>query len=102
MARVQLIVPDADRDRYVEQAAREGMTFSAWLRAAAEERCEKQKGEKGVESAEGQPVKKSMSVEELEAFFRRCDERAGPGREPDWEESKRIIEESKIRGLPDV
>ena len=57
MARVQLVIPDSDRDRYVYQAQREGMTFSAWLRAAAEERLAKQ-----------QP-KRFESVEELRAFF---------------------------------
>ncbi len=35
MARVQLIIPDVDPDRFVHQARKEGMTFSAWLRAAA-------------------------------------------------------------------
>ena len=80
MARVQLVIPDSDRDRYVYQAQREGMTFSAWLRAAAEERLAKQ-----------QP-KRFESVEELREFFRECNERAGPGREPDWEESKRVID----------
>ena len=38
MARVQLIIPDEDRDRFVYQARLEGMTLSGWLRAAAEER----------------------------------------------------------------
>ena len=38
MARVQLIIPDEDRDRFVHQARKEGMTFSAWLRAAAHKR----------------------------------------------------------------
>ena len=80
MARVQLVIPDSDRDRYVYQAQREGMTFSAWLRAAAEERLAKQ-----------QP-KRFESVEDLREFFRECNERAGPGREPDWEESKRVID----------
>ena len=80
MARVQLVIPDSDRDRYVYQAQREGMTFSAWLRAAAEERLAKQ-----------QP-KRFESVEELREFFRECNERAGPGRELDWEESKRVID----------
>ena len=40
MARVQLIIPDEDRDRFVQQARQEGLTFSAWLRAAARERLE--------------------------------------------------------------
>ena len=40
MARVQLVMPDADRDRFVDQARREGMSLSAWIRAAARERLE--------------------------------------------------------------
>ena len=40
MARVQLIIPDEDRDRFVYQARREGLTLSAWLMAAARERLE--------------------------------------------------------------
>ena len=47
MARVQLVIPDSDRDRYVYQAQREGMTFSAWLRAAVEERLAKQQPKRG-------------------------------------------------------
>ena len=43
MARVQLVMSDEDRERYLHQACREGMTFSAWLRAAAEERLGKAK-----------------------------------------------------------
>ena len=42
MARVQLIIPDQDRERFARQAKREGMTFSAWLRAAAQARVEEQ------------------------------------------------------------
>ena len=38
MARVQLVMADEDRERFVEQARREGMSLSAWLRAAARER----------------------------------------------------------------
>ena len=40
MARVQLVMPDEDRDRFVHQAKREGMSLSAWLRVAAHERLE--------------------------------------------------------------
>lgn len=31
MARVQLVIPDEDRDRFVNQARKEALTFSAWL-----------------------------------------------------------------------
>ena len=91
MARVQLIIPDDDRDRFVQQARREGLTFSAWLRAAAHDRLE--------DKQRSQPF---QSPEDLDAFFRRCDEREGPGTEPDWSEHLATIDESRRRGLPDI
>ena len=50
MARVQLVMPDADRDRFVDQARREGMSLSAWLRVAARERLEARQRVKLFES----------------------------------------------------
>ena len=91
MARVQLIIPDEDRDRFVRQARREGLTFSAWLRAAARERLEA-----------GQRVERFQSLEDVNRFFEDCDARRGPGLEPDWEEHKRAIEESRLHGLPNT
>ncbi len=91
MARVQLIIPDEDRDRFVRQARREGVTFSAWLRAAARERLERR-----------QSAERFKSPEDLKRFFDECDARRGPGVEPDWEEHKRTIEESILDGLPNV
>ena len=91
MARVQLIIPDEDRDRFVQQARREGVTFSEWLRAAARERLE-----------ERQYAERFKSPEDLKRFFEECSEREGPGVEPDWEDVKREMEESIVRGLPDV
>ena len=89
MARVQLVMPDTEKDCYVRQARREGMSLSAWLRAAAHERLErKQKGQK------------LKSKEDMRAFWRWCDERAGHGREPDWEEHLAVMNESKMKGLP--
>ena len=91
MARVQLIIPDEDKDRFIRQAGREGLTFSAWLRAAAGERLEA-----------GQRVERFESLEDVNRFFEDCDARRGPGVEPDWEEHKRAIEESRLRGLPNT
>ena len=89
MARVQLVIPDADKDRFVHQARREGMSLSAWLRAAAHDRL-----------TERQKVKRFRTVEDVRAFFNRVHAEAGPGREPDWEEHLAVINESKTRGLP--
>ena len=91
MARVQLIIPDEDKDRFVRQARREGLTFSAWLRAAARERLK-----------ERQRAERFKSPEDLQRFFEKCDARRGSGVEPDWEEHKRAIEESRIHSLPNV
>ena len=91
MARVQLIIPDEDRDRFIQQARKEGMTFSAWLRAAARARLE-----------ERQRVERFESPEDLKRFFDECDARRGPGVEPDWEEHLRTLHESITDGLPNV
>lgn len=75
MARVQLIIPDEDRDRFVYQARREGLTLSAWLRAAARERLEDRQRSELFESPAA-----------LEAFFGACDALKGPETEPEWNE----------------
>ncbi len=87
MARVQLVIPDADRDRFVLQARREGMTLSAWLRAAAHTRLE-----------EHQRVKPFESLEDIEEFFKMCDALEGPETEPDWEDHLRVINEARAAG----
>lgn len=87
MARVQFVVPDEERDLFVRQARKEGMTLSAWLRTAAHQRLREQE--------RGRPFESQADVEE---FFRDCDALEGPAREPDWEEHLTVIEESRGRG----
>lgn len=84
MARVQLIIPDEDRDRFVHQASLEGMTFSAWLRTAAHMRLEACQRSRAFRS----PAR-------LEEFFRACDGLDGPEREPEWEEHLGAINASR-------
>lgn len=91
MARVQLVMPNHDRDRYVHQARREGLSLSAWLRAAAEDRL--QRAARSVHFD---------SVEDLQAFFAACDGLAGHGEEPDWEEHRSVIDASRRRGASDT
>ena len=87
MARVQLVMADDDRDSFVHQARREGMSLSAWLRAAARERLERR-----------QRVKQFESPEDVEEFFRSCAALEGPETEPDWSEHLRVMSESRGRG----
>ena len=87
MARVQLVMADEDRDRFVHQARQEGMSLSAWLRAAAHERLKRRLS-----------VKQFQSPEDVEAFFRSCAVLKGPETEPEWNEHLRVMSESRSRG----
>ena len=88
MARVQLVMSDDDRERFVDQARQEGMSLSAWLRAAARERLEKR-----------QSVKQFESPEDVEEFFKSCAALDGPEVEPDWDQHMHVMNESRGRGL---
>ena len=87
MARVQLVMPDDDRERFVHQARQEGMSLSAWLRAAARERLKA-----------SQRVKLFESPEDVKEFFRSCAALEGPETEPDWSEHLRVMSESRASG----
>ena len=84
MARVQLIIPDEDRDRFVHQARKEGLTLSAWLRAAAHKRLE-----------DRQHSELFKSPTDLEKFFMACDTLEGPEVEPEWDEHLSAITASR-------
>ena len=87
MARVQLVIPDEDCDRFVHQARKEGMTLSAWLRAAAREHLQQR-----------QQSKPFQSPEDLEEFFRACDRLEGPEKEPDWGRHLDLVNQSRSGG----
>ena len=93
MARVHVVIPDEDRDQFVEQARREGLTLSAWLREAARERFARNR--RAWRSTAGRGFKTRA---DLEALWRECDAMEGPGREPDWEEHLKVLDEEMGRG----
>ena len=87
MSRIHFVVKETAKMAYQAQARREGKSLGEWLREAADEKL-----------AAVRPQK--FTVEELREFAARCDARHPPGaRELDWPEIKRIIGESRIRGL---
>ena len=88
MARVQLVIPDEDRQNFIDQALREGMSLSAWLRAAARDRLEARRN-----------VKLFESPEDVEEFFRSCATLDGPETEPDWSDHLRVINKSREQGI---
>jgi hypothetical protein len=84
--RIHIVVDRAEKERYMRVAAGEGKTLSEWLRSVAQEKV-----------AEAEAASALDTVEALEDFFRRIDERE-QGREPDWESQREIIERSARSG----
>jgi hypothetical protein len=83
--RIQVVVDEAEREAFRAQAQREGVSLSAWLREAGRRRLEAER-----------PRLRLQTAEELEAFFAAIPDTGG--REPDWEEHKRVIGESMAQG----
>ena len=83
MARVQLIIRDEDKSRYIHQARKEGLTLSAWLRAA-DERLERKSCTDPFES-----------IADMKEFFYKCDKLESDGTEPDWEQHLFVIQDTR-------
>ena len=69
---MQLLILDDDLVRFAHQARAEGVSLSAWLRAAASERVDRRS-----------PPERFESRADVERFFAECDAREGSGVEPD-------------------
>ena len=72
MATIQLTVPDDEWDHFAEQARRAGKPLDAWLLDAARQQAGKPSADTG---------RRFKSLEELQAFFQRCETLPGPDRE---------------------
>ncbi len=86
MPRIHFVVEETAKIAYRTQASREGKSLGEWMRQAAEDRL-----------AAARPRK--FTVEELVRFNAECDARRSDRPEPDWEESKGVIAESRLAGL---
>jgi hypothetical protein len=86
-SRVHVLLDDVEKARYRAQAAREGKSLGAWLRAAAEERLRAATMQRDLRSRRS-----------LERFFAECDERE-TGQEPDWDAQREMIERSRVGRL---
>ena len=79
--RIQVILDEEEAARFKSQAKRESKSLSAWLRDA------------GRKMLEMNGQRQSLSdPDALKKFFKDCNERER-GKEPEWEEHKRLIEE---------
>ncbi|MDT8449071.1 MAG: hypothetical protein RQ847_02755 [Wenzhouxiangellaceae bacterium] len=88
---MQVVLDERERAAFRRQARLEGQSLSAWLREAGRAR---------MRDREHEP--KFADRESLAEFFARCDEKTGPGVEPDWTEHRRVIESSRRQGLPET
>ena len=84
--RVQVILDKGESEIFRHHAAREGLSLSAWLRAAGRARLSTVARSERLDS-----------VEDLRSFFAACDAREG-GTEPDWEQHESVIEVSRAGG----
>ena len=86
--RIHFLVGRAENERFRRAAARQGLSLSDWLKAAAHDKL--------VEAAGNSAMDTRVA---LESFFDACD-RVEQGREPDWEVQRMAIEQSRTSGLP--
>ncbi len=87
MPRIHLIVSEPDRTRYAAAARREGLTLSAWMRAAAADRLDRRSGAESFHTED-----------DVWRFFADRDADAACGREPDWEQHLEVMRTSRSRG----
>ena len=96
MARVHITLSDEDRARFQDQAAREGLSLSAWLCAAAKRRASESDASSHAPPWAPPPGERLRTSVDVREFFRRINEKHGPNSEPepDWVETKKLILES--------
>lgn len=86
MPQIHLIVSEPDHTRYAAAARREGLTLSAWLRAAAADRLDRRAG--------AEPFR---TEDDVWRFFAEHDAETGFGTEPDWEQHLDVMHASWSR-----
>lgn len=86
MPRIHFVVSETAKIAYRTEASREGKSLGEWMREAADEKL-----------AAARPRK--FTVKELARFNAECDQRRSEEPEPEWDESKRVIAESRLAGL---
>lgn len=84
--RVQVLLQPDEKLRMQQLAEREGVSLSSWMRQVALDRL-----------AEVTLKKRFTTSADLHEFFEHCRE-LEPGREPDWDIQREIIEQSKRAG----
>lgn len=88
--RVQVILEEAEREAFRTIAEQEGLSLSAWLRQAGKDRLSAKTQQKTIRNSK-----------DLRRFFKACDSQK-VGREPDWDEQKKVITHSQTSGTSET
>ncbi len=84
--RVQVILEETEREAFRTIAEQEGLSLSAWLRQAGKDRLAAKTQQKTIRNRK-----------DLRRFFKACDSQKA-GKEPDWDEQKKVIAQSQTSG----
>lgn len=84
--KVQVLLTARERELFKRQAKADGLSVSAWLKNAGQDRLVAAQAARGFQSTEN-----------LEAFFDHCDQ-LEQGREPDWAQHLEVINRSRSEG----
>lgn len=86
LVRIQVLLPESEREAFRREAERQGQSLSGWLRESGVERLD-----------ESGDRRKITTPAQLRKFFAACDRREQE-REPDWKEHLSVIDASRGRG----
>jgi len=86
IVRIQVLLPEEEREAFRRVASEAGLSLSAWLREAGHERL-----------VAGRSARRFGTGEDLRGFFTVCDRRE-TGREPDWNEHLDVMRGSRSHG----
>jgi len=89
MTRIHVPLDEAEKERFRQQAEREGKSLAAWLRDAARDKLAMAQRKPAIDT-----------VDDLRTFFDACTARE-TRKEPEWEEHRRAIEDSIRSGASD-
>jgi hypothetical protein len=84
--RIQIVIDDAECERFRSQATAEGLSLSEWFRRLGRKRLEAAARERRLDS-----------VDDLREFWQVCDS-AQSGREPDWDQHLEVMRRSRGGG----
>lgn len=87
--RVQVIMDEKEAAMFRNQARKESVSLSRWMRDSARKRLENERSKRSLKDPH-----------QLARFFHECDRLEQDGVEPDWNEYKKMIEESYSKGIP--